>query len=48
MRHDRNYDNVFYALLTLFEVSTLEQWPDIMYTTIDGVGKHRGPSRDHN
>jgi hypothetical protein len=26
-----NYDNIFFALLTTFEVITLEQWTEYMY-----------------
>lgn len=33
-----NFDNVFQALLVVFEVSTGEMWPDIMYLTQDGQG----------
>ena len=33
-----NFDNVFQALLIVFEVSTGEMWPDIMYITQDTKG----------
>jgi hypothetical protein len=33
-----NFDNIFNAILTLFEVSSGEMWPDIMYDTVDAVG----------
>jgi hypothetical protein len=34
-------------MMTLFEVSTLEMWPDIMFTAIDSVGIDKGPKRDN-
>jgi len=30
-----NFDNIFYAMLTLFEMSTLEMWPDLMFRAMD-------------
>jgi hypothetical protein len=33
-----HYDNVGNALLTLFEVTSGEMWPDIMYDTVNGKG----------
>lgn len=33
-----NYDNVFSSMLTFFEISTLEMWPDMMFIAIDSVG----------
>eukprot|EP00966_Prymnesium_polylepis_P066861 1552005-Prymnesium_polylepis.1 len=30
-----NFDNVFMAILTLFEMSMLERWPDVMYHGMD-------------
>jgi len=30
-----NYDNIFSSMLTFFEVSTLEMWPDIMFASLD-------------
>lgn len=32
---DNNYDTLAQALMTMFEVSTLEMWPDIMYAALD-------------
>ena len=43
---DQNFDNIIQALLTLVEVSSLELWTKIMYTTIDGKAKGEGPDRD--
>ena len=33
-----NYDNIIYAMITFFEVSTLEMWPDVMFRAIDSTG----------
>jgi hypothetical protein len=41
--YDHNYDNVLSAMITLFIVSTLEGWPDIMYVAVDGQGVEMGP-----
>lgn len=43
--HD-SFDNVLYASLTLFEVSTLEMWPDIMCLVVDGTSAGEGPKYD--
>jgi len=42
--YDSNYDDIFSALMTLFIVSTLEGWPDIMLQSVDAVGVDKGPS----
>jgi len=42
-----NFDNVVYAALTLFEVSTLEMWPSVMWMAIDGQ-KDQGPEYNAN
>jgi hypothetical protein len=35
-------------MLTLFEISSLEMWPDYMYLCIDAVGPGKAPERDNN
>ena len=35
-------------MLTLFVVSSLEGWPDIMYQSIDATSIERGPEKDAN
>ena len=35
-----NYDNIFMALLTTFEVISLEQWTDMMYQVRRVYGHH--------
>jgi hypothetical protein len=47
--HPRNFNNCGSALLTLFEVATLEQWAhEIMYPAIDAVSSTESPVRDYN
>ena len=46
--YDANFDSVPSAMLTLFIVSTLEGWPDIMYQAVDGAGTEAGPEQDAN
>jgi hypothetical protein len=41
---DFNFDNIFNAMITLFIVSTLEAWPDIMFYFVDGDLPESGPS----
>lgn len=43
-----HFDNIGLAMLTLFEMSTLEMWLDVMYNGIDAVGVNQQPTRDHN
>uniref|UniRef100_A0A3B3R636 Calcium voltage-gated channel subunit alpha1 E n=1 Tax=Paramormyrops kingsleyae TaxID=1676925 RepID=A0A3B3R636_9TELE len=43
-RHDFHYDNIIWALLTLFTVSTGEGWP-VLQHSIDVTEEDRGPSR---
>jgi hypothetical protein len=35
---DHNFDHVGYGMITLFVVSSLEGWPDIMFYSLDWVG----------
>ena len=41
-----NFDNVFEAILTLFEMSMLERWPDVMYRGMDTYAIDEAPRRD--
>lgn len=45
---DINFDNILYSMVSLFVLSTLEGWPDYMYTTIDGGKEDTGPIMDNN
>jgi hypothetical protein len=38
-----NYDNIFSSMLTFFEISTLEQWSDIMFRAVDTTNYDQGP-----
>lgn len=41
-----NFDNIGSALTTLYVVSSLEGWPDIMFMTIDGYYSDTGPVKN--
>lgn len=43
-----NYDNIFYSMMTFFEISTLEMWPGMMYAAIDSVGIDQVPIVDNS
>lgn len=43
-----NFNNIFYSMITFFEISTLEMWPDVMFNAINSVGKDQVMQRDHN
>uniref|UniRef100_A0A8D2ZYD0 Voltage-dependent calcium channel type A subunit alpha-1 n=1 Tax=Scophthalmus maximus TaxID=52904 RepID=A0A8D2ZYD0_SCOMX len=43
-RHEFHYDNVVWALLTLFTVSTGEGWPQVLQHSVDVTEEDRGPS----
>ncbi|XP_055327220.1 voltage-dependent calcium channel type A subunit alpha-1-like isoform X2 [Paramacrobiotus metropolitanus] len=40
---DFHFDNVFYAYLTLFTVSTGEGWPQVLHHSMDATQEGRGP-----
>jgi hypothetical protein len=40
-----NFDNVFSAMLVLFELATQENWPTFMYRTIDATPPGLPPVR---
>lgn len=43
-----NYDNLFSALLTLFYVSSLDGWVDVLWYTVDGKAVDLQPEKDYN
>uniref|UniRef100_A0A4W4EVK5 Voltage-dependent P/Q-type calcium channel subunit alpha-1A n=1 Tax=Electrophorus electricus TaxID=8005 RepID=A0A4W4EVK5_ELEEL len=43
-KYDFHYDNVLWALLTLFTVSTGEGWPDVLKHSVDSTYENQGPS----
>ena len=38
---------MFYSIISLFEIATLENWQDRMFQAIDSVGQDYGPKKDH-
>jgi hypothetical protein len=44
---DRNFDHIGRSMLSLFQVSTGDDWADVMYAAIDAAGHERAPIRDH-
>jgi|APSaa5957512535_1039671.scaffolds.fasta_scaffold44957_4 hypothetical protein len=47
-KYDFSYDDVVLAMETLYVVSSLEGWPDIMIQTIDLTDIERGPLRENS
>ena len=45
---DSNFDNIFTASLTLFEMMTTEGWLDVMYSGIDARGINLEPKKNNN
>ena len=43
-----NFDSIFDAMLTLFEMSTTEGWTAVMYDGVDARSPELAPRRDHN
>ncbi|VDL95825.1 unnamed protein product [Schistocephalus solidus] len=42
-----NYDNVYYAMLTLFTVTTGEGWPTVLKNSMDATYVNQGPIEDY-
>nr|VZI37936.1 unnamed protein product [Spirometra erinaceieuropaei] len=45
--HGFNYDNVYYAMLTLFTVTTGEGWPTVLKNSMDATYVNQGPIEDY-
>merc|ERR1711871_711271 len=45
---DYNFDNVFNGILALYEVSSLEGWPDVVYSCVDMTGIDKQPKFEHS
>jgi hypothetical protein len=45
-RYDSNYDNIAQAMMTLFIVSSLEGWPDVMIQSVDSSVLNEGPKME--
>ena len=39
----QNFDNIFYAMLSLFQIMTLSSWTDVMYGAIRGMALGKSP-----
>jgi hypothetical protein len=48
LHSDLNFDNFHEAFYTLFVISTLDSWVDIMYQAIDGTGDGKQPKYNNN
>ena len=48
LKWDANFDNIGQAMMTLFIVSSLEGWPDIMHQAIDITRKDNGPKYEND
>lgn len=47
VRHEQNFDDIFQAMLTLFNVASLEGWPDVMIAAVDTVDEvGLGPEKE--
>jgi len=44
---DMNFDNIFNAMQTLFEMSTTEGWTAVMYNGVDARSPELAPQRDY-
>jgi len=42
-----NFDNIFRSMMSFFELATLENWPELLFRTIDSVGVDEGPIFDN-
>jgi hypothetical protein len=48
LRFDSNFDDIGQSMMTLFIVSSLEGWPDIMYQSIDITKRDNGPKYENS
>ena len=48
MKWDANFDDIGQAMMTLFIVSSLEGWPDIMHQAIDITKRDNGPKYENS
>lgn len=42
-----NFDNIFYSMVTFFEIATLENWPAVLFAAIDSQDIDYGPKLDN-
>ncbi|CAG9333637.1 unnamed protein product [Blepharisma stoltei] len=43
-----NFDNIIHAINLLFQISSIEDWPNFMFTIVDAVGPGQAMKRDYN
>lgn len=48
VRFVQNFDDIFQAMLTLFDVAALEGWPDVMTSCLDVVEVDIGPTLEYS
>jgi hypothetical protein len=48
MNQDHNFDNVGNGMISLFVVSSLEGWPDVMFQALDLNGPGKGPTYNNS
>ena len=41
-----NFDNILFSMVTFFEIATLENWPQVLFATMDSQGEDMGPKKD--
>ena len=47
MRLSANFDDVGWAMLTMFTMMTAEGWTNVMWQVVDATEIHQMPSRNH-
>ena len=47
-RYDSNWDTIWQAMMSLFIISTLEGWPDIMIQSVDSTVAGQGPTLENS
>jgi len=43
-----NFDNIGEAMLTMFVLASMDDWPKVMWSGVDATGKRTGPKQDNN
>ena len=44
----QHFDNIFWSVVTLFEISTTEGWVDVMYGGVDSRGPQKEPEQNYD
>ncbi len=48
VRFAQNFDDIFQAMMTLFDVASIEGWPDVMVSCLDVVDVDVGPIKEYS